>query len=101
MVNITYFLYISVFVIERMSTSSALYQLNYGVLCDMLVFNPTFDQNMARSDQGPVYKGSVQYYYELPTEWAMRQEKFTSQQHLWVLILKDYRARWVHKLIIS
>ncbi len=81
---------------ERMSTTSALYQLNYGVLCDILVFNPSFNKEMANSSQGPVYQGSAEYYLELPTEWALSQERFTSKEHLWVLILKDYKGRWVY-----
>ena len=78
---------------DRFSTSSALYQLNYGVLCDLMVFNPSFSKGALDSKDGPSFEGDIKYYYELPTEWAMNENQFKSQEHMWVLILKDNRAR--------
>jgi hypothetical protein len=83
---------ITKFIANRMSTTSALYQLNYGVLCDILILNP--EEKVANKDvsQMSKVKGSAKYFYELPTEWAMEQDQFKKAEHAWVLILKDNKG---------
>lgn len=85
---------ISKFIAQRLSTTSALYQLNYGVLCDMLVFNP--EENVAgkKVENMKDIKGSAKYYYELPTEWALSHPAFKNQEHMWVVILKDGKSNY-------
>jgi len=77
------------FLIERVSTTSALYQLNYGVLCDLLIFKPEFDEG--NLENGETFKGHVEYYYELPGAWAVKQNLLKNEKHAWVVILKDSR----------
>jgi thioredoxin reductase len=77
---------------HRMSTSSALYQLNYGVLCDIMLINP--EEKTANKDitQVTKVKGNIKYFYELPTEWALQTDQFKNAEHAWVLILKDNKG---------
>lgn len=79
---------------QRLSTSSALYQLNYGVLCDILVMNPAEDMKGKSYTDGQTIKGSAKYYYELPTEWALNRDKFKNQENMWVVILKDGKSSY-------
>ncbi|ELU10057.1 hypothetical protein CAPTEDRAFT_221425 [Capitella teleta] len=85
---------IAKFIAKRLSTSSALYQLNYGVLCDLMVLNPEEDLKGKAFEEGKTLKGSAKYFYELPTEWALNDNKFKSQEHLWVIILKDGKSSY-------
>ena len=80
------------FLLERLTVTSALYQLNYGVLCDMMVLKPEFSKGSRTTEDGPIHNGTIQYYYELPTEWALDQDKFKLEEHVWVILLKDYKA---------
>lgn len=85
---------ITKFIANRLSTTSALYQLNYGVLCDLLVLNP--EENVANKKVENIksIKGSAKYYYELPTEWALERPAFKNQEHVWVVILKDGKSNY-------
>ena len=81
---------ITEFMIKRFSTTSALYQLNYGVLCDIMMLRPNFEK--ANLEDGTSFAGSVKYYYELPMAWALEQDTFTSEEEMWICILKDHRS---------
>ena len=85
---------IAKFIQQRVSTTSALYQLNYGVLCDLLVFNPQENVANRKYENAKSVKGTATYHYELPTEWALNQPAFKNQEHLWVVILKDGKANF-------
>ena len=83
------------FIPERLSTTSALYQLNYGVLCDIMIIKPKFAKGTRTTQDGPTHEGSLQYYFELPTEWAVTQERFKREEHLWIILLKDHKGMYV------
>jgi thioredoxin reductase len=85
---------IAMHITKRLSTSSALYQLNYGVLCDLLVFNPGEEMKGKSFSEGMKIKGSAKYFYEIPTEWALSQNLFKNQENLWVVILKDGKSSY-------
>ncbi|ELT88833.1 hypothetical protein CAPTEDRAFT_190646 [Capitella teleta] len=85
---------IAKFVAERMSTTSALYQLNYGVLCDVMILNPEENVTNKRYEDVKDIKGSAKYFYELPTEWALEQPCFKNQENMWVIILKDGKSNF-------
>jgi hypothetical protein len=85
---------IAKFIQQRLSTTSALYQLNYGVLCDILTFSPEEDVANKKVETLESIKGSAKYYYELPTEWALNQPAFKNQEHLWVVLLKDGKTHF-------
>ena len=86
---------------ERVSTTSALYQLNYGVLCDIIIFKPAFKKGEKKAEEGPAFGGQVDYYYELPTDWALDQNQFTNPEHMWVLIMKDHKTRYSGPSMLS
>lgn len=86
------------FMIKRFSTTSALYQLNYGVLCDVMVFDPGFARECSTLPDDHIIPGVVNYYYELPTEWALQQKLLKDKDSYWVVILKDHRASFPSKM---
>ena len=75
---------------ERFSTTSALYQLNYGVLCDLLVFKA--DDKEKRNMDSDTMCVSATYYYELPGDWTQKTRLLDSE-HVWLIILEDHKQR--------
>jgi hypothetical protein len=82
------------FIAHRCSTTSALYQLNYGVLCDIMVMNPEESVANKKVEDISSIKGSAKYFMELPTEWALNHPAFKNQEHMWVVILKDGKSNY-------
>jgi thioredoxin reductase len=79
-------------IIKRFSTSSALYQLNHGVLCDVIVFKPQLNPSI-KSHKDAI-QGTVQYYYELPSEYVINDPMFTKEEYLWLVIFEDGKANY-------
>jgi len=80
------------FLIKRMSTTSALYQLNYGVLCDVLQFFPS-ESEVQEEGEDRKLKGTIKYYYELPTQWALQHEVCKTDD-FWQIVLKDNKTEF-------
>jgi hypothetical protein len=81
-------------IIKRFSTSSALYQLNHAVLCDVIVFKPDPIDPSVKSHKDTPIKGSVQYYYELPTAWVLEDPMFTKEKYLWTVFFEDGKSNY-------
>lgn len=78
------------FIIKRISTTSALYQLNQGFLCDVAVFRD--------GQEGDEKSWKVDYYYELPQAWVHQNPLFNKEKNVWVICMGDQRKRFATRL---
>lgn len=87
------------FLVKRVSTTSALYQMNHGVLCDVIIFNDNRkkvgDQSVHLDKSNDI---SIDYYYELPTAWVEQQERFLNNKLMWVVRLSDRRHKYAEEI---
>ncbi|XP_070579886.1 FAD-dependent oxidoreductase domain-containing protein 2-like [Ptychodera flava] len=73
------------FAVHRVSVTSALYQMGQGYLCDVIVLKPDAGAKTGEDTMA----GTVEYYYELPQAWVLKQDYFTSQEHLIIVTIED------------
>ncbi|XP_070559160.1 FAD-dependent oxidoreductase domain-containing protein 2-like [Ptychodera flava] len=82
---------IAKFMINRISLSSALYQLNQGFMCDVAVFKP---EEGPKRDGNETMKGTLQYYYELPHAWVLKNDYFMNQENMMIITIEDGHHRF-------
>ncbi|XP_070556912.1 uncharacterized protein [Ptychodera flava] len=82
---------LSKFMIERVSTTSALYQMGQGYLCDVVILKPQDKEKESGQDK---MTGTVEYYYELPREWVMKNDFFMKQEHMMIVTIEDNHHRF-------
>ncbi|XP_070559155.1 FAD-dependent oxidoreductase domain-containing protein 2-like [Ptychodera flava] len=83
---------IATFMTHHVSISSALYQLGQGFLCDVAVLKP--GQNLLKEGGNETMAGTLEYYYELPRAWVLKNDYFMSQEHMLIITIEDSHHRF-------
>ncbi|OAF70427.1 hypothetical protein A3Q56_01838 [Intoshia linei] len=89
---------ISQFVLDRASNTSALYQMNNNVLCDILILKPSDD--VTYSEDG-VICGTAEYIYELPYDWIHENDYFLNQKNMLIMSLEDDKKKFTAETNIT
>jgi len=77
---------LSKFMIERVSLTSALYQMGQGYLCDVMVLKPDNKEKQNGQDK---MTGQAEFYYELPRAWVLKNDYFMSQENMFIITIED------------
>ena len=71
---------------ERLSTVPSLYQLNQGVLCDVVAWDTPNTGNTELEREIP---GEITYMKDLPSAYVMQQDWFQKHQKVWIITLEE------------
>jgi len=78
------------YLIKRVSTTSALYQMGQSFLVDLMVF----DVKSKDSEDKNEYEGTVDHILEVPSKWVIEQDLFKKAPHVWMVGLEDQHDRF-------